>query len=236
MYAVGTAAVVTRPSYFSFVQEAVTTAGDLYSYAAAQSGMELHGRGTAYVVDAPGGRWVIRRYYRGGQIARLVKDRYLRVGEPRPIRELRVSAEARTRGIATPEVVAAVVYGSGPLYRADLATKYVPDSVDLVGLTFEMDDANVTAAWRATGRLIRQLAKAGIQHADLNMKNVLLSESRTFPRAWVLDLDRAYVCAGEADAEKMFRRLQRSIEKWERKVGRRVDPALRIELERGLGA
>lgn len=236
MYSVGTAAVVTQPSYFLFVQEAITSYGDLYGYAAAQSGIELQGRGKAYVIDAPGGRWVVRRYYRGGQVARVVKDRYVRVGEPRPVRELRTSVEVRLRGVATPEVTAAIVYASGPVYRADLAMKYVPDSIDLAGLTFDTRDRNVAAAWRATGGLIRQLAKAGIQHVDLNMKNVLITGSRSYPRAWVLDLDRAVVRAkGRADAEVMFRRLQRSIEKWERKRGVRVDPALRLELERGLG-
>jgi len=236
MYSVGTAVVVTRPSYLSFVQNAMLGFGDLYGYAAAQSGLELRGRGAAYVIEAPGGQWVVRRYFRGGGVARLVKESYVRFGEPRPIRELRVSAVARSRGISTPEVVAAIVYGSGPMYRADLATKYVPDSVDLVELTFDREDANLAAAWRATGGLIRQLAKAGIRHMDLNMKNVLITGSQNRPHAWVLDLDRATVRAkGRADAEAMFRRLQRSIEKWERRRGVRVPAALRLELERGLG-
>lgn len=236
MYSVGTAVVVTQPSYLSFVQNAMMGFGDLYGYAAAQSGLELRGRGAAYVIEAPDGRWVVRRYFRGGGVARLVKESYVRFGEPRPIRELRVSAVARSRGISTPEVVAAIVYGSGPMYRADLATKYVPDSVDLVELTFDREDANVAAAWRATGGLIRQLAKAGIRHMDLNMKNVLITGSQSQPHAWVLDLDRATVRAkGRADAEAMFRRLQRSIEKWERRRGVRVPAALRLELERGLG-
>jgi len=234
MFVVGTAAVATQPSYFSFVRDAILRFGDLYGSAAAQPGIELRGRGTAYVIEAPGGRWVVRRYFRGGQVARLVKDRYLRVGEPRPFRELRVSATARSRGVATPEVTAAVVYASGPAYRADLATRFVADSVDLVALTFDTPGAKLAPAWRATGELIRRLAAAGIQHADLNMKNVLITEAGDQPRAWVLDLDRAEVREkGRADAEVMFARLKRSIAKWERLRGP-VDPALHIELARGL--
>lgn len=232
----GTTVVVTQPSYLLFVRNAIGTHGSLYEYAAAHACSELQGRGATYVVDAPGGQWVVRRCYRGGGMARLLADRHLRVGEPRPLRELRASVAARARGIMTPEVVALAVYPAGPFHRADVATRYVPDSVDLVELTFGAVAANAAGAWRATGVLIRDLAQAGIQHVDLNMKNVLITGSRLYPRAWVLDLDRASVKSkGAADAEVMFRRLQRSIEKWERKRGERVDPALRLELERGLG-
>src|SRR5207244_12348738 len=69
------------------------------------------GRGAAYRVQLPGGvRAVIRLYRRGGLLARVVRQTYLGV-RPRPLRELAITAEARRRGVAAVEVLAARVDG-----------------------------------------------------------------------------------------------------------------------------
>src|SRR5581483_7740552 len=69
------------------------------------------GRGGAHRVTLPGGvRAVVRPYRRGGLVARLVHETYLGI-RPRPLRELAVTVEARRRGVATAEVLAARVEG-----------------------------------------------------------------------------------------------------------------------------
>jgi 3-deoxy-D-manno-octulosonic acid kinase len=186
--------------------------GTLMAAAEAHPQVEaLEGRGRVAVVPDPvapsdGGadRWVVRHYHRGGSVARLLGDRYLRVGEPRPFRELRVLEAVRARGVPAPEPVGAAVYPAGPFYRGDLVTRWVPASVDLASLLFNpmrpspvegpveetaghpvgadsggglaADPAGDTrlAAMRATGRLVRLLHDRGVAHPDLNLKNVLL--------------------------------------------------------------
>ncbi|MEJ2504052.1 MAG: lipopolysaccharide kinase InaA family protein, partial [Gemmatimonadota bacterium] len=76
--------------------------GTLEAAAAADPGAEiLQGRGEVMVVPAPDGdgRWVVRHYHRGGAVAGLLGDRYLRAGTPRPVRELRVGRRIRDLGV-----------------------------------------------------------------------------------------------------------------------------------------
>src|SRR5213594_2508660 len=79
------------------------------------------GRGAAYRVELPGGvRAVVRLYRRGGLVARAVRQTYLGL-RPRPLRELAITAEARRRGVAAVEVLAARVDGR-LAYRGALVT------------------------------------------------------------------------------------------------------------------
>ena len=69
------------------------------------------GRGGAHRVRLPGGSAAVVRFYRrGGWLARVVRESYLG-STARPFRELAVTAEARRRGVAAAEVLAARVEG-----------------------------------------------------------------------------------------------------------------------------
>jgi 3-deoxy-D-manno-octulosonic acid kinase len=198
----------------------------------------LAGRGVTYRIRTPSGDWVVRRYRRGGAVARVLRDRYLRAGEARPWRELRCSNAARMRGVPTPAVTATATYVSGLFQRSDIATEYVPDSADLASLGFgevAHDAAARRAGFEAAGRLVRALGRLGLQHRDLNLKNVLVSFAGPSPAAWVLDLDRCRLTP-QADAAGMWARLQRSLAKWERASGRLLEPSLRVALEAGYRA
>ncbi|MFW6080038.1 MAG: lipopolysaccharide kinase InaA family protein, partial [Gemmatimonadota bacterium] len=185
------------------------------------------GRGPVYRLpgDEGGDPLVIRHYWRGGAVAALLGDRYLRVSTPRPVRELWTSVAVRARGVATPKVAALGVYPDGVFYRADLVSVYVPDSVDLAEALFgpealEGDDR--FAAWRAAGRLVHDLHEAGVVHADLNVKNILLRRSAGSPRAYVLDLDRCRVHGrvSRRRRARVLRRFRRSVDKWAERTGR----------------
>jgi 3-deoxy-D-manno-octulosonic acid kinase len=58
------------------------------------------GRGSVVYFEADGARWVLRRYLRGGMAARLVRDRFLWLGEERTrsFRELRLPWPRATCG------------------------------------------------------------------------------------------------------------------------------------------
>ncbi|MBT8403239.1 MAG: hypothetical protein KJP18_05225 [Gemmatimonadetes bacterium] len=191
------------------------------------AGEALEGRGTVWVVAAPaeGGRVAVRRYLRGGWMAGVLHDRYLRRGRSRAHLEARASDAARAKGIPTPRVEAGVLYPTGTLwYRADLVTAYVPDSVDLARFLFEReaptpdcppDEAHRAGALAEAGRLARRLAEAGIYHPDLNAKNFLVTAGPEGPAVQVLDLDRARVTARAISVAPMAARLTRSLRKFE---------------------
>lgn len=213
-----------------FVRRARAAGATLFDFAASRPGAErLDGRGPVHRVRFDGRDLVVRHYWRGGAVATWLRDRYLRLGTPRPIRELWTSHAVRARGIPTPEILALAVYPSGAFYRADLVTSYVPDSMDLAAALFG-DDALAgeerRAAWRAAGRLVRALHDGGVVHADLNVKNVLLRWSTHPPTAYVLDLDRCRVRhrVTERDRRRILDRFRRSVDKWARRSGRPVAP------------
>ncbi|HSJ08142.1 MAG TPA: lipopolysaccharide kinase InaA family protein, partial [Longimicrobiales bacterium] len=232
------AVVVALPSALKPVRAAVAAAGSLHAWAAGQPARRAFtGRGTAWGVSGSDGDWVVRHYRRGGAVARLLGDAYVRHGEPRPFRELRASTAARSRGVASPEVVAVVVYPAGILYRADIATRLVPDSMDLAETTMgdaRLDEPGRIAAWRAAGTLLRAAFEAGVHHADLNLRNILIAGNGSGNgngngngsgngngngngvaalTALLLDLDRATVTgapASDRERDRMLDRLHRS--------------------------
>lgn len=193
----------------------------------------LKGRGLVRAIAAPGSddgvRWVVRRYLRGGWMAPVLHDRYLRRSATRPALEARASDAARARGIPTPRVQAGLIYPSGLLwYRADLVTTFVPDSVDLADLLFHhrmpgsgappTDDQRARAL-TLVGQLARRIAEVGLYHPDLNAKNFLIVDTGQDFAAQVLDLDRARVTSGAVPLAPMAARLTRSLRKFETTTG-----------------
>lgn len=213
--------------------EAVLAGGQtLHGWAAGREDAKpLVGRGTLYAVDAPTAgpegrhRWAVRRYYRGGLMAPLLRDRHLPTRATRPIRELWATVEARARGVPAPAVVAGAVYPAGPFYRADLATELVPDGRTLEALVFGSGgtpDASELLAH--AGRLVGALERALVLHVDLNAANVLLVRDDTASGARVVDLDRCVVfpLGARAFGPMMRKRLERSLRKLSRRYGRDI--------------
>ena len=208
----------------------VLGAGTLHGWAATRpDASTMAGRGTVYSVPAPvpgpdqRERWAVRHYFRGGLVAHWLRDRYLAVGKPRPFLEAEASTTARSRGIPTPAVVAGAVYLSGGFYRADLVTEHIPESSDLADVLFGENRLALPSeeALTAAGRLVRILERAGVMHPDLNAKNIVLHVAPEGPCAHLVDLDRCCARAAgiPAPAFPMRRRLERSIRKFEAKVG-----------------
>lgn len=223
--------VVARAGGAAFVADAVRRWGSLYAFAQSAGGEALRGRVAARVVAAPGGEWVVRHYSRGGWVAPLLGDRYLRVGVPRPVRESWVSEGARARGVATPEVCAFVVHPRGAFYRADLATARIPGSVDLAELSLgsgRPGEAERVEAWRAAGRLLRLVFAAGLVHSDVNLRNIVVTQpAGAAATAHLLDLDggRLVRRPSPRHVHVMLQRLHRSRLKLEARYGREVGEA-----------
>jgi 3-deoxy-D-manno-octulosonic acid kinase len=218
------AAAFAAPEVEAWVRGAIERGERLHEVAARQAESLLHGRGPVPVFSTPRGRWVVRRYRRGGRVAALLHDRYLRLGPSRPLREARASGEVRRRGIPTPRVVAGAVYTRGAFYRADLMTEYVPNAVDLAHLLFEQEPEPDTRleALTGVGRLIARTAAAGVEHVDLNAKNMLIEVVPGGSIPLLLDLDRCHVYPPGIRGRPgdMLARLSRSLREHGRRTGR----------------
>jgi 3-deoxy-D-manno-octulosonic acid kinase len=252
-----------RPEAEPVLANWIAAAGSLAAYAAGRpDAVTLRGRGAVYAVPAPvasvgpAGQWVIRHYHRGGLPGRVLGDRYLRLGRPRPFREFDLARALEDRDAPTARVVGAAVYTAGLIYRGDLVTERAIGTTDLAAVLFGLDrfpagpgpvpvsvgdprDPGAVPAMAAAGRLVRRLHDAGLQHPDLNLKNILVrGTGGTGPDALVIDLDRGRIVrsvSGRA-RRRMLDRFWRSVAKWERRTGRTLEPATRSAFEEAYAA
>jgi 3-deoxy-D-manno-octulosonic acid kinase len=200
--------------------------GTLHDVAAKEpDARALHGRGSSYSVRGPGdSHFVVRHYHRGGAVARVLRDRYVRAGATRPEREMLASVAARARGVRTPAVAAYAIYTSGLFYRADIVTIEVPRAHDLAYALFEapLNAQQRIDACAAAGHLMREIADSGLLHPDANIKNVLLQDDPHGVRGWILDLDGCRVVerTTPGQRQRMIARFGRSLAKWERRTGK----------------
>ena len=213
----------------AWVRRALAGGERLHEAASQQADALLQGRGPVPVVTTPQGRWVVRHYHRGGLVAGpLLGDRYFRLGSHRPFREARTSHELRQRGVPTPRVMAGAVYPRGVIYRADLVTEFVADAADLAYRLFEEERSGPerTDMMEGVGRLLACAATAGVEHLDLNAKNVLVTQRSEGILSLLLDLDRCRVLPSgtRVDPSAMLGRLRRSLWKYENTSGRLLGP------------
>jgi tRNA A-37 threonylcarbamoyl transferase component Bud32 len=205
-----------------------------------ESGPSGRGRLTPISLgDKPGERALVRRCVRGGILGRLVKELYLGGKNPRPLGELKISEYARERGIATPEIVAVAFEERGPIfYRGSVVVREISPGADLDAV-LSTGDVSLTEkrhAISSLGKLIAKMHAAGIWHADLHLKNVLLAEAEQDeeggPKLYLLDLDAARTLRPLADYRRYgnLLRLYRSVIK----VNRRGRVVTRTDLVRFL--
>ena len=168
------------------------------------------GRNITWFVEHQDQRWALRHYWRGGLIAKLIKDAYpfSSYRNTRAFAELQLLEQLYEEGFAVPKPVAAQVVRSGLVYRADILTTLLPNAQDLVGLLAER--ALSHEAWQTLGQLIAKFHQRGVYHADLNAKNILLSEGQFY----LIDFDRGELRDAAPDWQRNnIERLLRSFRK-----------------------
>ncbi|MCH8503366.1 MAG: 3-deoxy-D-manno-octulosonic acid kinase [Ectothiorhodospiraceae bacterium] len=154
---------------------------------------------------------VLRHYWRGGMVARLSADVYAWPGvrRTRPIGEWRLLAALRERALPVPRPVAARVLRSGPAYRGDLITERIPQATPWDELLRANENTRI-GQWRAIGTILRRFHEAGVGHADLNVRNILLD---TKGAVWLIDWDRGRLHDRPVDGSGNLKRLKRSLDK-----------------------
>jgi 3-deoxy-D-manno-octulosonic acid kinase len=176
----------------------------------------FQGRDTAWGVRLPGGAIdvVVRHARRGGVLRAIRGDRYVWPG--RAPWELETSLRLQEAGVRTPDVVAYALYPAGPGFcRCDVVTKRLPPGSEFPAAWEGSDPTTRDTMFVAVGGLLRDLAAAGAQHADLNAKNLYLARDGGRWHAWVLDVDRVRFRTPRdpAVAAQNFARLVRSLRK-----------------------
>ena len=168
--------------------------------------VDAGGRQAAWFVQGAGWQGVLRRYRRGGMIARISRDAYLWNGEARTrsFREYRLLAAMRAQGLAVPAPLAAAYWRQGPIYRAAIVVERIPGVRPLAQMLAE-------PVWQAAAEAIVRMHRAGVWHADLNAFNILVGSDG---RVWLIDFDRGTQGAlSDRQREANLERLRRSLRK-----------------------
>lgn len=169
------------------------------------------GRGQALLLESDYGAAVLRQYLRGGWPARISRDRYFFTGfeRSRPVAEFRTLARLVALGLPVPAPLAALCDRQGPFYRGWLLMALIPEAEPLADLLASRSEA--PALWRRVGATVRRFHDAGVVHADLNARNILVGRADA---VHLVDFDRARFAPGRRRAlAANLRRLHRSLEK-----------------------
>ena len=156
--------------------------------------------------------YVLKHYYRGGAVASILKDRYLgfSIIKSRAFREFYLLKKMNEFGLPVPIAVAAHVDKDMLFYRADLITEELKQTKTLSDVlsNIELDDES----WQKIGRCIKRFHQHDIYHADLNARNILLTEKIEI---YLIDFDNSYIRL-DSSAWKManLSRLKRSLLKF----------------------
>lgn len=153
--------------------------------------------------------WVLRHYRRGGAIAHVASKRYAWTGveRTRAFREMRLTAGLKERGLAVPAPVGACVWRHQLSYEAAFISVRIPGARPLASLLNEID----TTVLEQVGRLIRDAHDLGLDHVDLNARNILIDHKG---KAFIIDLDRCRLRDQGRWQEANLARLGRSLEKF----------------------
>ncbi len=174
------------------------------------------GRAPLAQIALPDGVGLVRRCRRGGLLGGALRDVFL--DGTRFLREVCVADALARRGVPTPQIVAGVRRKVFPsLYRAEILTCRVSGARDLAEALRSLPDgaARPEALCRlflAVARLLAQIHRAGLDHPDLNARNVLIAPDGT---AMILDLDKAELVDALPKRRRvaMIARLYRSLHK-----------------------
>ena len=155
----------------------------------------------------PDGHGLVRAYTRGGVVRHFLKDTYPFVN--RPLLELKILCYLHEKVLPVP-LPLGVCWEQTPLgYRGALATQELSalPLVDYLGDTDE-DPKEVLAQ---CGKRIRTMHELGVFHADLQVRNILVS----LDGIYLIDFDNARKAQslGRHQRARNLLRLRRSIEK-----------------------
>ena len=181
------------------------------------------GRGTTWFITYQNinkieHHWVLRHYYRGGLIGKLINDSYWFNGlsKTRAACEFALLRHMNTLNLPTPQPIAYQVQQQGFYYTADLLSSRIENASDLVKILTKKPLAD--DVWYEIGATIKRFHQHSIYHHDLNSHNILLNNKAA---VFLIDFDRGELRTNPIKTQwkqDNINRLQRSFLKEQNKL------------------
>lgn len=176
---------------------------------------EATGRGSAWFIDTSFGSVVLRQYLRGGWVAKFSRRSYFftTVLRSRSFREFQLLATLYEQGLPVPRPVAALCEFHGVISTGAIMTVCISSAKTLADIlpTYSDNPDLFDGLWENVGKCIRRFHDAGVWHADLNARNILLDPGL---QVFLIDFDRARLTpAKSVDGKRNLKRLKRSLVK-----------------------
>lgn len=146
-----------------------------------------NGRGEVWFINCDFGDFVIRRYRRGGLVAKFNKRAFFYTGlkNTRPWQELSLLETMRAQNLPVPRPIGGLVTHEKGLYCSSLITATIPHAKDLFDILKAGNSHSLN--WTEIGAVIKRFHDAGIYHSDLNCHNIMIDQDNT---VWVIDFDK----------------------------------------------
>lgn len=169
----------------------------------------LGGRTGAQAAEIKGlGKVVIKTYFRGGLLGRVVEKTYLGIGPCRGRAEFEMLSRIRAMGVRAPAPVAFASKGRF-LQNTWLITRRIENARTLSELAMADEKAAEQIISAVAGQ-VRKLIQNRILHVDLHPGNILANDCG---RVYIIDFDKALQTRDNA-----ARLRQRYIRRWQRAV------------------
>ncbi len=177
---------------------------------------QTHGRGITWFVDYQGSELVLRHYYRGGLISKLINDLFWfnSYETTRADVEYNLLSKLINLGLPVPQPVACRVIKKGLFYTNDLLMSRIKNANSLVETL--SDKAISDKLWQKIGATIARFHKHGIFHHDLNIHNILIDNTG---KVWLIDFDKCEQRTVDKSWQNLnLARLKRSLLKEQNKL------------------
>ena len=199
----GASTIIIRPEWKSWLLEDLRD--DFRTVDNTRRKVHAHGRVAHFSYEPKGApaRVFVRRAAHGGLFGRLAGNVY--AGVSRPLRELRAAQVARGAGVNVAEPLAVLAtHAWGPFYRLTIVSREVEDASNLLALRSALTAAMKRELIVRVADEMRRLHEAGVYHADLTLKNILVHGSSVT----IIDLDKARLM-GQRDEPMDIHNLSR---------------------------
>lgn len=169
------------------------------------------GRATAWFFKHQQLTGVLRHYWRGGLIGKLLSDQYLYVGlkQTRVYKEFTLMMRLLELGLNVPTPIAAKVTTHGLIYRGDIITEAVTGAKSVLDILITRPLSQ--SELKAIAVTLSEFHNHGVYHADLNINNILFDDKG---KVFIIDFDRGEIKQPHASWQtENIKRLARSFAK-----------------------